>query len=468
MTLFHKKSIDSLTSQISGSSGGSAMKRELSLISLIAIGIGGTIGAGIFVMTGTAAATHAGPAIVLSYILAAFACALTGLVLAELASALPQSGGAYSYAYVALGRLPAWIVGWCIILLYGVGAAAVAVGWAGYFTSLLAGFGIDIRDYLSQIPYNLSYRINIPALTIVILTAAALLFGVKQSNLFNNFVVLLKTIIVIAFILIGVFYIDFNNYTDFLPERVDNQYGWQGVLSGSALIFFSYVGFEAVSSAAQESKKPQRDVAYGMLIALAISTLLYVAMAFVMTGLVNYKELNVADPVAVAINVIGVDSLSILVKFGALIALTSVILVNMYANIRVCYVMAQDNLLPKFLSEIHPKYQVPFTGTVFFTALIAVAASVFDISILGSMVSVATLTIYIVSCISVVALRKSHPELPRPFRCPKVVLTATLAIIVNLALVANMPKETLINFSLWLLLGIVFFHIWHVKNSNLT
>ncbi len=440
--------------QQEGSSG--ELKRTLGKWNLVSLGIGCIIGAGIFVMTGTAAANNAGPALMLSFIFTGFACALVGLCYAELASVLPISGSAYTYTYATMGEAAAWFMGWLLLLEYGVAAATVAVGWAGYINSFLLGMGVIIPpeftaaagqavtvtdtyfELFKQHGYSIGDKgallnttgqavtglFNLPAFIGISLVSLLLVIGVSESAKFNNIIVFIKVSIVILFIAIGAFYIDPNNWHPFIPENIaPGVYGWDGVFRAASIIFFAYVGFEAVSTAAQEAKDPQKDMPFGILGSLFVCTLLYIAVSAVLTGIVPYKQLGVAEPIALAVDKIGLTWFSYLIKIGAITGLSSVMLVLLYGQTRIFFIMSKDGLLPKAFSKVHPKFKTPHINTLTVGLLVAIAAGMTPIALLGDLVSLGTLMAFIMVCFSVLYLRKTQPDLHRPFKTPYAPLT---------------------------------------------
>ena len=422
---FVKKSIAAIQAE----SEKSELKRTLSAANLVSLGIGCIIGAGIFVMTGQAAANYAGPAIVLSFVIAGLCCAFAGLCYAELASMLPVSGSAYSYSYASLGELFAWIMGWLLLLEYGVAASTVAVGLSGYVVSFLGNFGIVIPPSLTtptfqfnQSTHELLYTggFNLPALVGILAMTALLIVGVKESATVNNVIVAIKVAVVVLFIAVGVFYVNPENWHPFIPENtgVDGQYGWSGILRGAGVVFFAYVGFEAVSTAAQEAKNPKRDVPIGILGSLVVCTILYICVSLVLTGIVPYSLLNVPDPMAKAVDVVGLPWLSFLIKIGAIAGLTSVMMVLLYGQTRIFYTMSRDGLMPAAFSKVHPKFHTPYINTMVVGAIIAIVAATTPIDILGDLVSLGTLTAFAIICFTVMYLRKKEPTMARPFRVP--------------------------------------------------
>jgi APA family basic amino acid/polyamine antiporter len=421
-----KKSIASIQAE----SQKGELKRTLSAMNLISLGIGCIIGAGIFVMTGQAAAQYAGPAIIISFVIAGLCCTFAAICYAELSSMLPVSGSAYSYAYASVGELLAWGMGLLLLLEYGVAASTVAVGWSGYVVSFLANFGIVIPKSLTtptlQIindGHDLLFTggFNLPALLGVLMMTMLLIIGVKESATINNLIVFIKVSVVLLFIVMGAQYIDPANWHPFIPEPTPENnfgYGWNGILRGAGIVFFAYVGFEAVSTAAQEAKNPQRDVPIGILGSLFVCTVLYMAVAAVLTGIVPYSTLNVADPIAKAVDAIGLPWLSFIVKIGAIAGLTSVMMVLMYGQTRVFYTMAKDGLMPQIFSAVHHKYQTPWVNTIVVGLVIGLIAATTPIDILGDLVSLGTLTAFAIICFTVLYLRKVEPNLERPFRVP--------------------------------------------------
>jgi len=444
---FAKKSI----AQIKQESGNSELKRTLGRWNLLSLGIGCIIGAGIFVMTGTAAANNAGPALMLSFVFTGIACAFVGLCYAELASVLPISGSAYTYTYATMGEAAAWFMGWLLLLEYGIAAATVAVGWSGYINSFLlglhvmippqftaalgeavkstdtyfelfkaAGYGIGDGGVLLDTTGNpIIGLFNLPAMLGILAVTTLLVVGVSESAKFNNIIVFIKVTIVVMFIGIGMFHIDTNNWHPFIPENTaPGVYGWGGVFRAASIIFFAYVGFEAVSTAAQEAKDPQKDMPFGILGSLLVCTVLYMAVSAVLTGIVPYKQLGVAEPIALAVDKIGMGWFSLLIKIGAITGLSSVMLVLLYGQTRIFFNISKDGLLPNAFSKVHPKFHTPHINTMTVGLVVAVTAALTPISLLGDLVSLGTLMAFIMVCYSVWHLRKSQPDLPRPFKTP--------------------------------------------------
>ncbi|MBU1347386.1 MAG: amino acid permease [Alphaproteobacteria bacterium] len=472
--LFLRKSV----AQIQKEAAKSELKRTLGPINLMSLGIGAIIGAGIFVLTGQVASANAGPAIMLSFVVAGIACALAGLCYAELASTMPVSGSAYTYAYGTLGEVFAWIMGWLLVLEYGVAASTVAVGWSGYVVSILSDFGISQQIFptiayaggegpqwatpLVQLvqdagatSFPMTGTFNLVAAIGIAAVCGLLVLGVSESANINNAIVVIKIIVLLVFIGVGISYVNPDNWVPFIPPTPEggtwDQFGTGGIFRGAAIIFFAYVGFEAVSTAAAEAKNPSKDVPIGILGALFVCTLIYMAVAAVMTGVVPYLELASPAPIAVAIDRMALtwadvplataeggqlNLVSFLIKIGAITGLSSVMLVLCYGQTRVFYTMARDGLLPRAFAVIHPKFRTPWIGTIVLGIMISIAAAFLPISILGDLVSLGTATAFSIVCLSVIMLRIKHPEMERPFRVPGGVITAGLGILACLSLAA--------------------------------
>lgn len=424
--IFARKSIATVRSDADST----GMRRTLGPIQLVLIGIGCIIGAGVYVMTGTAAANYAGPAVVISFGLAGIACALIGLCYAELSSVLPVSGASYTYTYAVLGEAVAWALGWMLMFEFGLAGSALAVGFAGYFGSLLGDFGIHLPDVLSNsfvrgelgsngLHFIFAPSVNLVASGALAVAALVLLRGVAHSAAVNTLLVIIKVGVLIGFVLIGSQHIDTHNWRPFLPANEGGfRYGVPGVLRAASLLFFAYLGFEAVATAASEARKPQRDVPIGILGALLVSVIVYAAVALVLTGLVPYRELGVPDPIALAIDAVGMPVAAVAIKVGALTGLGSVLLVNTYGQSRVLYAIAADGLLPPSLARIHPVRSTPANGTIAVAAISAIAAALLPITLLADLVSIGTAFVFISVALSVMWLRSTHPDLPRPFRMP--------------------------------------------------
>ncbi len=471
----------------------STLKRTLGPWNLVFLGIGCIIGAGIFVRTGNAAALHAGPAVLLSFLVAGVVCGLAGLCYAELSSTLPVSGSAYTYSYTTVGEFAAWIMGGLLLLEYGLAASVVAVGWSGYVVSLLGDYGMVIPPELTG-PYGhavmkdgvaligadgnpVTALFNLPAFMICAALAGLLIIGVSESAKVNNLIVAIKATVIIAFIIICGWYViqHFDtlkaNWDPFIPEATgkDGEFGWGGIFRASSIVFFAYIGFEAVSTAGQESKNPKRDMPFGIIGSLVICTVLYILVSIVMTLIVNYKMLNVPDPVAVAVDALGPawGWFAKTVKIGAIIGLTSVILVLMYGQTRIFYTMARDGLLPKVFATVHPKLKTPWVNTILVGLITAIAAAFFDINTLGDMTSVGTLAAFGIVCLSVIWLRRTHPDIPRGFRVPLYPVIPLLGIVSCFALIFTVEARVLIFFGWYVLGAIILYFLYGMRNSRL-
>jgi len=462
----------------SGDAEGHQLSKSLGPFSITAMGIGAIIGAGIFVLTGTAAARYAGPAIMLSFVLGGIVCAFVGLCYAELAAMLPVCGSSYTYTYATLGELFAWIIGWDLILEYAMGAATVAVGWSGYIVSLLHNVGIDIPPALAAAPgtevklpdgSTISGIINLPAALIIVALTALLVMGTKESARLNNIMVAIKLFVVLAFIVLGAQYVDTAHWHPFIPDNTGEfgNYGFSGILRGAAVVFFAFIGFDAVSTAAQEANRPQRDMPIGILGSLVICTLLYLAVAAVLTGLVPYTDLNVADPIAKGVDAIGIGWFSILIKVGALTGLTTVILVLLYGQSRIFYTMSHDGLLPGLFARIHPRLQTPYLSQMLIGLLVAIVAALTPIDVLGEMVSIGTLFAFILVCGSVIYLRRTDSRVPRPFKVPAVPWVPVLGILFCLLLMAGLPLLTWLRLFVWLGIGLLIYGFYGRTHSTL-
>ncbi len=467
MNLFTKKPIARLLAE--SESGG--LKRSLSATSLVALGIGAIIGAGIFTLTGVAAATHAGPAMVYSFMLAAFGCAFAGFCYSEFSTMIPIAGSAYTYAYATMGELIAWIIGWALVLEYAVGAATVAVTWSGTIASILKDFGVNIPQAVLGSPFDLvPGKINLIAVVIVVAISTILIIGVQESAQFNSFIVVIKVAVVILFILVGYFYINRANYHPFLPPNTGHfgAFGWTGVLAGAGQIFFAYIGFDAVSTAAQEARNPKRDMPIGIIGSLAICTVLYILYSLVLTGVVNYKDLNVTAPLAVAVNHMrGLPWVGELMKVGSLLGLTSVILVMLLGQSRVFYSMSRDGLLPKLFSDVHPRFRTPWHSNLLLMVFVSIGAAFIPLTQLGNLTSIGTLFAFVLVCLGVIILRRTNPDLPRPFKTPWVPLFPALGVLVNLLLMFSLGGLTWTAFLTWMAIGLIVYFGYGRLHSHL-
>ena len=455
--LLKRKSVAALTNAENG------LKRTLTAKDLTILGVGAIIGAGIFVLTGIAAAKYAGPAIVLSFVFAGIACALAALCYSELAAMIPVSGSAYSYAYATMGELMAWIIGWDLILEYALASSTVAIGWAGYLNSFLNSIDVHLPSYLTTayLADPAQGFINLPAVIIVLLLTGLLVVGIRQSAIFNFVMVLIKLAVIVVFIIAGAGHIQTENWSNFTP------FGFGGVLTGAGVIFFAYIGFDAVSTAAQEAINPKRDVPIGIIASLIVCTVLYILVAGVLTGVISYTELNVAAPIAVAVDHIGMSWLSPIIKLAAIAGLTSVMLVLLMGQSRIFYAMANDRLLPPLFAKIHPKFQTPHLSTIVVGVAVALLAGFMPIEKLGELVSIGTLFAFVLVCGGVLVLRSSHPELPRHFKCPAVPVVPIAGILVCLGLMAGLPLDTWVRLLVWLLIGFAIYFGYGIKHSQL-
>ena len=449
-----------------------SLRRTLGPWGLTALGIGAVIGGGIFVITGQAAAEHAGPAIMLSFLLAAICCTFCALAYAEFAAMVPVSGSAYTYTYATLGELAAWFIGWMLVLEYGVSASAVAVSWTGYFLSLLDNFGIHLPAALVSAPLDATLKptgaiANLPAAAIVLLLTWLCYVGIRKSSAMNMAMVVLKTGLILLVIAAGWKYVDTANWHPFIPENVaPGKFGWDGVLRGAAMVFFAYIGFEAVSVAAQESHKPQRDLPVGMLLSLAICTVLYIAMAAVMTGLVPYTLLGTDEPVVTAVAAHPeLGWLRIVVEIGALIGLSSVVLVMIIGQPRIFMIMARDGLLPPVFTRIHPVYRTPHINTVIPGIGIAVLAAIFPLDVLGELTSMGTLIAFAAVCAGVLVLRRTQPDLPRPFRIKGAWFVCLAGIFSCLALLSTMTAHNWFLMVVWTAFGFLVYFLYGYRHS---
>ncbi|MEO6103987.1 MAG: amino acid permease [Pseudoxanthomonas sp.] len=487
--LLLRKSVE----QIQHETETSELKRTLGPWNLVLLGIGCIIGAGIFVRTGNAAALHAGPAVLLSFLVAGIVCALAGLCYAELSSTLPVSGSAYTYSYATIGEFAAWIMGALLLLEYGLAASVVAVGWSGYVVSLLGDYGIVIPPELTgptghAVMKNgvavlaadgsaVTALFNLPAFLICAVLSALLVFGVSESAKVNNIIVAIKLTVIVAFIVIvGWFVIQHydtlkSNWEPFIPEPTGakGEFGWSGILRAASIVFFAYIGFEAVSTAGQEARDPKKDMPFGIIGSLLVCTVLYILVSIVMTLVVNYKMLNVPDPVAVAVDALGPawGWFAKTIKAGAIIGLTSVVLVLMYGQTRIFYTMARDGLLPKAFARVHPRFRTPWINTIMVGLLTASAAAFFDINTLGDMTSVGTLAAFGIVCLAVIWLRRTHPQIPRGFKVPMYPVLPALGIVSCFALIFTVETRVLIFFAWYSVGAIVMYFVYGMHNSRL-
>jgi basic amino acid/polyamine antiporter, APA family len=460
MNLFRKKSIEALLNEAGNK--GVSLKKDLGAFDLTMLGIGAIIGTGIFVLTGVAASEHAGPALVISFILSGLACVFAALCYAEFASTVPVSGSAYTYSYAAFGEIIAWILGWDLILEYGVASSAVAAGWSGYFQGLLAGFGIELPKALtSAYDPEKGTLIDLPAIFIVLLMTFLLTQGVKKSARFNAIMVVVKVAVVLLFLAVGVWYVKPENWTPFMP------FGFSGVAAGAATVFFAYIGFDAVSTAAEEVRNPQRDMPIGIIASLAVCTLLYIVVSLVLTGIVPYDQLGVKNPVAFALSYIHQDWVAGFISLGAITGITTVLLVMLYGQTRLFYAISRDGLLPKVFSKVSEQKKVPLVNTWLVGSFAAFFAGVLPLNKLAELTNIGTLFAFITVSIGVLVLRKTQPNLKRAFKVPFAPWIPLLAVAFCGYLVLQLPVTTWISFSSWIVIGLVIYFLYGRRNSTL-
>ncbi|MBI5558386.1 MAG: amino acid permease [Deltaproteobacteria bacterium] len=438
------------------------LDRSLNAFDLTILGVGAIIGVGIFVLTGAASAKYAGPGVILSFVIAGAACAFAGLCYAELASSIPVAGSAYNYAYATMGELIAWIIGWDLILEYIVAAIAVSIGWSGYFVHILAALGIQVPVWCSAAPGTVEGAIiNLPAMVIVLLLTVILVVGIKESARFTSLMVLVKMVTIMVFILVGASHVNPDNWHPFLP------FGLKGVVAGAAIVFFAYIGFDAISTTAEETRNPQRNMPIGILLSLAICSLLYIVVAAILTGMVPYTELNTPAPVAHALTLAGFRWGSALVSAGAVAGITSVLMVMLMGQPRIFFAMSRDGLLWPWVSKVHPRFRTPYVSQILTGGVVAGFAGFIDIGTAAELCNIGTLFAFAMVCGGVVVLRRTHPELRRSFRCPMVPLIPLLGVFSCVWLMLSLPKITWIRFVCWLLAGLTIYFYYGIKHSRM-
>jgi APA family basic amino acid/polyamine antiporter len=480
-SLFATKPLARILDESDGQGGEpQTLKRTLTAVQLIALGIGAIIGAGLFSLTGPAAAQHAGPAIMFSFLLAAVGCTFAGLCYSEFATMIPVAGSAYTYSYATMGELFAWVIGWDLVLEYAVGAATVATSWSRYVVSLLHDFGISFPMQFAAGPLESialpggvlvsSGIINLPAIFIVCAVSLLLMLGIQESARVNTVIVVVKVTVIILFIGFGWAYVNPENHVPLVPDNETGEFGnfgWSGIVRGAGVIFFAYIGFDAVSTAAQEAQRPQRDMPIGIIGSLVVCTLLYVLFSYVLTGIVNYKELNDPAAVAIAIDRTPFVWLRKLIKFAIIAGYTSVILVMLLGQSRVFFSMARDGLLPKIFCTIHPKWQTPYCSNLLFMAFVSLMSGFLPLSQLGEATSIGTLFAFVLVCGGIIVMRKTHPTLERPFKTPLVPLVPILGIAVNFYLMVGLGAENWLRLFVWMAIGMVVYFGYGRKHSRL-
>ena len=475
MNLLRRKSVTDLQTEALTDH---SLKRALGALNLTMLGIGAIIGTGIFVLTGTVAAQNAGPAVVLSFVLAGVASIFAALCYSEFASLVPMAGSAYTYGYATLGELFAWIIGWDLVLEYALGAVTVAIGWSGYVVSFLKDIGITVPCTLSA-ARGLAVQcadgttataiFNLPAIIIIAIVTTLLVIGIKESANVNNVIVFVKVAVVLLFIVGAAHAVNPANWHPFMPPNTGTrgEFGWTGVMTGAGIVFFAYIGFDAVSTAAQEAKNPQKDMPVGIIGSLLICTVLYIIVSGIATGVMSYKDLNVPDPIAVAADHAGLGWMSSLIKFGAIMGLSSVILVMLLGQSRVFYSMARDGLLPSYVNKVHPKFQTPYITSIVTGIGVAIVSALLTVREAGSLVSIGTLLAFVIVSIGVQLLRIREPNLPRAFKTPWVWAIAPLGAISALYLMISLPWRTWERLIIWFLVGIVIYFLYGVRHSKL-
>jgi len=469
MSIFEKKPLNKIMAEAEG--GAHQLKKTLGALNLIALGIGAIIGAGLFSLTGIAAADHAGPAVVLSFVVAAIGCAFAGMCYSEFSTMIPIAGSAYTYAYATMGELLAWIIGWDLVLEYAVGAATVSVSWSSYVSKLMHMFGVELPESLTHCPWDTpAGLVNLPAVLVILGISCLLIVGISESAKVNAVIVIIKVAIVIVVICIGFGLVRSENYTPFIPDNTGTfgEFGWSGIMRAAAVIFFAYIGFDAVSTAAQEAKRPQRDMPIGIIGSLAICTVLYILFARVLTGMVPYRTFHGdAAPAATVIALFPYKWLQTTIVSGIIAGYTSVILVMLLGQSRVFYSMSRDGLLPKLFSDIHPKFSTPWRCNLVFMIFVSLFSGFLPISSLGHMTSIGTLLAFVIVCIGVIVMRKTNPEAPRPYKTPLVPLVPILGVLVCFAMMASLDIVTWLRLVIWLAIGLLIYFGYGAKHSHL-
>jgi APA family basic amino acid/polyamine antiporter len=437
------------------------LKRTLTALNITLLGIGAIVGTGIFVLTGVAAAQYAGPGLILSFIFAGIVAGLAAICYAEFASTVPIAGSAYTYSYATLGELIAWIIGWDLILEYAVGAAAVSIGWSGYIVDLLKGaFGITIPSALTTSPFA-GGIINLPAVVIILLITGLLVLGTSESAKVNSVIVFIKLAVIVFFLVVGFGHINPANWTPFLP------FGAGGIFRGAGIIFFAYIGFDQISTSAEEARNPAKDLPLGIFLSLMICTVLYILVTAVLTGIVSYTQLNVASPVSHALILLGMNVAGSIISIGAVCGLTTVLIVLLYGQSRIFFSMARDQLLPGFFSRIHPRFRTPYLSSMLVGIIVAAVAGLTPINVVAELTNIGTLTAFVLVSLAVLVLRRTQPQLRRGYRVPLVPLIPILSIIASLVLIVSLPLVTILRFIIWLAIGLVIYFLYSRHHSQL-
>jgi APA family basic amino acid/polyamine antiporter len=481
LSLFATKPLERILSEPDESEH--CLKRSLGAFALVALGIGAIIGAGIFTLTGKAAADHAGPGIVLSFVVAAIGCGFAGLCYSEFSTMIPIAGSAYTYAYATMGELLAWVIGWDLVLEYAIGAATVSVGWSGHVLDLLRRFGIDIPLRFAASPFQVVHLAdgstahgiaNLPALFSIVLISLILVRGIKESARVNTIIVILKVSVVVFFIAIGWAYINPTNHHPFIPPNLGEwgKFGWSGILRGSGVIFFAYIGFDAVSTAAQETKNPKRNMPIGIIGSLIVCTILFILYSFVLTGIVSYHTFQdpryYAAPITAALAVMPYPNLGIAMDIAIIAGLTSVMLVMLLGQSRVFYSMSRDGLLPRVFSDVHPKFRTPWRSNLLMMLFVGVFSALIPIGILGEMTSIGTLFAFVIVCSGIIVMRRTRPDIPRAFKTPLVPLVPILGILSNALMIFSLGVDNWLRLFIWLVVGLAIYFGYSRHHSKLS